>query len=75
MTEMLNLVASLVTLFMTVWLLLPRAARWIADHVRPHYYPGSMLMDRVAKLRHPFNREKRADFEFYLGWAYLDEGA
>ena len=71
-TEMLKLVASLVVLFTAVWRLLPLAARWITAKVRPHYYPGSRLMSLIPKLRHPFNRQRRAELGFYLGWQWRD---
>ena len=72
MTETLRLVASLVVLFTAVLQFLPRAARWIATKVRPYYYPGSVLMNLSPKLRHPFNRKKRAELAFYLGWHWRD---
>lgn len=60
---------------------LPHVGRWIAcnadrlqwaavDRLQSSsaYYPGSMLMSLIPKVRHPLNREMRAELEFSLGW-------
>ena len=70
--EKLSPLASCVVLLRFLLDYLPRVAGWTRARVRPHYYPGSVLMKLHPVIRHPFSRQKREDFGFYLGFTWQD---